>query len=87
MRRAFDQPMMPPDERHDRERNQAMSNPLIHEMANKARHDELLRQAERIRAEQAAVRYAGEQPARVKTPFETRLARALALLMAVITPR
>jgi hypothetical protein len=72
---------------HQRERSQTMSNPLMDEMANQARHDELLREARRIRAEQAAARSTEQRPASGKAPFETRLARALALLMAVITPR
>lgn len=63
-------------------------NPLMHEMANKARHEELLREAKRIRTAQAAERYAAERDAAQAAPTSrpAPLKRALALLTAIITP-
>lgn len=64
-------------------------NPLMSEMANKARHDELLREAKRIRAAQAAERATAERDAgqnALAAGRPTTLTRALALLTAIITP-
>ena len=61
-------------------------NPLMSEMANKAHHDDLLREAKRIRAEQMIARRTAE---RSELPAKKRrigFDRALALLTSIITP-
>ncbi|HWQ11650.1 MAG TPA: hypothetical protein VNL77_02555 [Roseiflexaceae bacterium] len=63
-----------------------MSSPLMDDVAGGAWHDKPLRAARRIRAQRDAERAAGEHTRRAQAPFEDRLARALALLMAVIVP-
>jgi hypothetical protein len=57
------------------------------EMANKARHEELLQEARRLHREQAAQRARNSETNRnVPQPRPSTLERALAMLTAIITP-
>jgi hypothetical protein len=62
-----------------------MNSPLTSELMRTTRHDELMHEARRLRDIQALERHAAEQ--RPKARPSTRLARAVALLTAIITPR
>jgi hypothetical protein len=62
-------------------------NPLMSEMANKARHEELLQEARRLRREQAAQRVRPPTTNRnTLAPRPSTLDRALAMLTSIITP-
>jgi hypothetical protein len=63
-----------------------MNNPLLSEMVTKARQDDLLCEARRVREERLLVARTSQRPTRPSERRRINLERALALLASIIAP-